>query len=210
MAMACPECSFCSHKEAVHSRQYGVRSYLHYFYRGGRCGAESEGGACGNPRLETARAADDQCSDELEKENRLCASSMYNAGAVTGCIILLIGIAVVCTGYLIPPKIESFGKGDFFVVDKHALRFNRALEMCKLSGAILFCLGGTSLALGIVLSACSVPPLGDDKGAWFQSQEQGETRHSDGKARGGWARAAEKLPVALSKVLNVQPSVKTG
>lgn len=35
----------------------------------------------------------------------------------------------------------------------HAVSFNRALDVCKLTGAVLFCVGGTSMAVGLVLSA---------------------------------------------------------
>lgn len=35
----------------------------------------------------------------------------------------------------------------------HAVSFNRALDVCKLTGAVLFCVGGTSMAVGLLLSA---------------------------------------------------------
>ena len=35
----------------------------------------------------------------------------------------------------------------------HAVSFNRALDVCKLTGAVLFCVGGTSMAVGFLLSA---------------------------------------------------------
>lgn len=37
--------------------------------------------------------------------------------------------------------------------DSHAVSFNRALDVCKLTGAVLFCVGGTSMAVGLLLSA---------------------------------------------------------
>ena len=33
------------------------------------------------------------------------------------------------------------------------MSFNRALDVCKLTGAVLFCVGGTSMAVGFLLSA---------------------------------------------------------
>lgn len=35
----------------------------------------------------------------------------------------------------------------------HAVSFNRALDVCKLTGAVLFSVGGTSVAVGLLLSA---------------------------------------------------------
>lgn len=37
--------------------------------------------------------------------------------------------------------------------NSHAVSFNRALDVCKLTGAVLFCVGGTSMAVGLLLSA---------------------------------------------------------
>lgn len=39
------------------------------------------------------------------------------------------------------------------VFNSHAVSFNRALDVCKLTGAVLFCVGGTSMAVGLLLSA---------------------------------------------------------
>lgn len=38
-------------------------------------------------------------------------------------------------------------------LNSHAVSFNRALDVCKLTGAVLFCVGGTSMAVGLLLSA---------------------------------------------------------
>lgn len=40
-----------------------------------------------------------------------------------------------------------------YFLDSHAVSFNRALDVCKLTGAVLFCVGGTSMAVGLLLSA---------------------------------------------------------
>lgn len=41
----------------------------------------------------------------------------------------------------------------FYLLNSHAVSFNRALDVCKLTGAVLFCVGGTSMAVGLLLSA---------------------------------------------------------
>lgn len=38
-------------------------------------------------------------------------------------------------------------------MNSHAVSFNRALDVCKLTGAVLFCVGGTSMTVGLLLSA---------------------------------------------------------
>lgn len=37
--------------------------------------------------------------------------------------------------------------------NSHAVSFNHALDVCKLTGAVLFCVGGTYIAIGLLLSA---------------------------------------------------------
>lgn len=39
------------------------------------------------------------------------------------------------------------------IFNSRAVSFNRALDVCKLTGAVLFCVGGTSMAVGLLLSA---------------------------------------------------------
>lgn len=37
--------------------------------------------------------------------------------------------------------------------NSHAVSFNHALDVCKLTGAVLFCVGGAYMAIGLLLSA---------------------------------------------------------
>ncbi|KAB5586715.1 hypothetical protein PHYPO_G00004770 [Pangasianodon hypophthalmus] len=79
--------------------------------------------------------------------------------------------------------------------------FNRALDACKLGGAVLFCVGGAGVAAGLLLlAACG----------------QGGAKHELRLQRRFKERLAEiqasvpnpgdaKVPVTLSKVQNIQP-----
>lgn len=138
----------------------------------------------------------------------LCFS--FQVGLITGSVILLVGLIVIVVGYTVPSKIEAFGEDEMLFVDDHAIQFNRALDICKLAGAILFCIGGTMMAACLLMSA-------------FVKSYSKEERYLQQKSK---KRIAElqasahpitkvptpgecKIPVTLSKVQNVQPSSET-
>lgn len=50
-------------------------------------------------------------------------------------------------------RLYSITDGKNLFWNSYAVRFNRALDVCKLTGAVLFCVGGTSMAVGLLLSA---------------------------------------------------------
>lgn len=118
------------------------------------------------------------------------------------------GFIVVLVGYATPARIEAFGEDDLLFVDSQAVSFNRALDVCKLTGAVLFCVGGTSMAVGLLLSAFA---KGYSKEELYLQQKFKE-RLADLHTTVGTPimRAPTpgegKVPVTLSKVQNIQPS----
>lgn len=123
---------------------------------------------------------------------------------------MILGLTVLAVGFLVPPKIEAFGEADFVVVDSQAVQFNSALDMCKLAGAMLFCIGGTSMAGCLLLSVFAKSYSKEEK---FLQQKFKE-RIADIKAHTQPISKAPgpgetKIPVTLSKVQNVQPQSAT-
>ena len=113
-------------------------------------------------------------------------------------------------GFLVPPKIEAFGEANFVVVDTHAVQFNGALDMCKLAGAVLFCIGGTSMAGCLLMSVFAKSYSKEEKFL----QRRFKERIADIKAHTQPITRAPgpgetKIPVTLSRVHNVQPLAAT-
>ncbi|TNN79937.1 Neurensin-1 [Liparis tanakae] len=89
----------------------------------------------------------------------------------------------------------------------HAVSFNRALDVCKLTGAVLFCVGGTSMAVGLLLSAFAKSYSKEE----LYLQQKFKERLADLHATVGTpimkapTPGEGKVPVTLSKVQNIQP-----
>lgn len=123
---------------------------------------------------------------------------------------MLTGIIVLVVGFLVTPKIEALGVEDFVVVDTHAVQFNRALDVCKLAGAILFCIGGTTMAACLLMSAFAKSYSKEEK----YLQQKFKERIADMKVQTypvtkAPAPGESKIPVTLSKVQNIQPLSET-
>lgn len=123
---------------------------------------------------------------------------------------MLIGLTILAVGFLVPSKIEAFGEEDFIVVDNHAVQFNSALDICKLVGAILFCIGGTAMAACLLMSTFAKSYSKEEK----YLQQRFKERIADKKAHAlpvtkSPAPGESKVPVTLSKVQNIQPSSET-
>lgn len=127
-----------------------------------------------------------------------------------GTVFVILGLTVLAVGFLVPPKIEAFGEANFVMVDTHAVQFNGALDMCKLAGAMLFCIGGTSMAGCLLMSVFAKSYSKEEK---FLQQKFKE-RIADIKAHTQPITRAPgpgetKIPVTLSRVQNVQPIAAT-
>ncbi|XP_007901363.1 neurensin-1 [Callorhinchus milii] len=175
--------------DGVHQR-YGVRSYLHQFYED-----------C------TASIWEHEDDFQIKRSPSRWSSVLWKVGLVSGTIILLIGMAVIATGYLVPPKIEAFGEEDFLVVDGRAVQFNGALVICKLAGAILFCIGGMIMATCLLLSAFAASYSKEEKYLQQKFKERiAEAHISMQPVTKAPTPGQGRIPITLSKVQNVQPS----
>ena len=69
-----------------------------------------------------------------------------------GANFLIFGIIGVLVGYLVPPRPVIVGKINerLTIVDRKADVFNFNLDVCKLVGLILFCIGGLTLTVALL------------------------------------------------------------
>ncbi|CAM4508082.1 unnamed protein product [Lepidochelys olivacea] len=188
----------CSSKQAQSGtegsyQRYGVRSYLHQFYED-----------C------TASIWEHENDFQIQRSPSRWGSAFWKVGLISGVVFMLIGLTVLVVGFLVPPKIEALEEEDFVVVDNHAIQFNGALDICKLAGAILFCIGGTTMAACLLMSAFAKSYSKEEK----YLQQRFKERIADIKAHAhpvtkAPAPGESKIPVTLSKVQNVQPLSET-
>uniref|UniRef100_UPI00398F727D neurensin-1 n=1 Tax=Pristiophorus japonicus TaxID=55135 RepID=UPI00398F727D len=182
------------HADGLHQR-YGVRSYLHQFYED-----------C------TASIWEHEDDFQIKRSPSRWSSILWKVGLMAGTAILLIGLVVIAAGYLVPPKIEAFGEEEenFLVVDGHAVQFNVALDICKLAGAILFCIGGMIMATCLLMSAFATSYSKEEKYLQQKFKERiAEAQASIQPVIKAPAPGENKIPITLSKVQNVQPTSET-
>ncbi|XP_050402177.1 neurensin-1 [Patella vulgata] len=122
---------------------FGVKSYLHNFY---------ESHAFKDPLV----YEDDDDFRYLLHSNpkrRRCPPIWWKIFLWVGVNLLLFGVIGILVGYLVPPKnhLEKIDEdNDIAYVDRNAEAYNTTLDMCKLIGLILFCVGGMTLALSLL------------------------------------------------------------
>ncbi|XP_061676211.1 neurensin-1 [Syngnathoides biaculeatus] len=171
-------------------QQYGVRSYLHQFYE--EC---------------TASIWERDEDFQIQRSPSRWSSLLWKVCLAFGTLILFAGLIVIIVGYSTPARIEAFGEEDLLFVDSQAVSFNRALDVCKLTGAVLFCVGGTSMAVGLLLSVFAKSYSKEE----LYLQQKFKERLADLHSTAGTpiTRAPTpgegKVPVTLSKVQNIQP-----
>lgn len=122
---------------------FGVRSHLHHFY---------DKTFYKDPSI---YEEDDEFGYLLQgprKRRRLCTSIWWKVFVWIGANFLVFGIIGVLVGYLVPAKtvfVESMAN-NIEIVDKEAISFNFNLDVCKLVGLILFCIGGLTLTVALL------------------------------------------------------------
>ncbi|GFT66852.1 uncharacterized protein NPIL_206121 [Nephila pilipes] len=117
---------------------FGVRSYVHTFY---------EAMAMDNPH-----AYEDQFGYVMPARKRrkqiLCWRLMLGSGV----LILLMGIIFISVGFLVPKKKEVIDiQEDLEIIDRVFQAFNKDLDIFKIVGIVLFCVGGLMMA-GVFLA----------------------------------------------------------
>lgn len=140
--------------KAKRGRFVGVRSYLHNFY---------EGHVQKDP---TIYEDEDEFGYLLGRpRRRRCTSIWWKVFVWIGANFLIFGIIGVLVGYLVPQKPIFIGKvaDHVYLEDRSALAYNFNLDVCKLVGLILFCIGGITLAIALLFPSFLYHYCDDDR-----------------------------------------------
>lgn len=129
-----------------------------------------------------------------------------------GTILLSVGLVVLAVGFVAPTRIEAFGEGELLFVDRHAMRYNQALNMCVQAGTGMLTLGGLMMTAGLLLSAFPRPTTSAQPPGKEKKTIIGRGGGVDGRSPTNVFTKAPSpaagdaaIPVALSKVGQVQP-----
>lgn len=122
---------------------FGVRSYLHNFY---------QSGSFKDPHV---YEEDDDFRYLLHPNmrRRRCRPLWWKLFLWLGANLLVFGLIGIFVGYLVPQKQIVFDidkAKNIAIIDKEALSYNGTLDMCKLIGLVVFCLGGVTLAMALL------------------------------------------------------------
>ncbi|KAL4235725.1 Neurensin-1 [Mactra antiquata] len=138
---------------------FGVKSYLHDFYEA----------TYKDPSIYEDED-DFRFLLHSNQRRRRCPQIWWKVFMWLGVNLLIFGILGILVGYLVPQK-AIFSKVDEEnsegYVDRSAIAFNTTLDVCKLVGLILFCIGGMTLAMALLFpsfltSYCDEDPSDDN------------------------------------------------
>jgi len=134
---------------------FGVKSHLHHFY-------------------DTHFYKDPSIYEEDEDEfryllrnnhrRRRCGSIWWKVFVWIGANFLVFGIIGVLVGYLVPmrPIIVGSLSENIEIVDREAISYNFNLDVCKLVGLLLFCVGGLTLTVALLFPSFLYQYFDDD------------------------------------------------
>ena len=176
------------------SSMFGVKSYLHHFY---------ETHSYKDPDMYEEDDTYRYLLHPPTRRRRRCTSIWWKVFVWIGANFLVFGVIAVLVGYLVPHHpviVEDLGP-ELKMVDKEAGPYNLNLDVCKLVGLILFCIGGLTLTVALLFPSFLHHYCGEDE------------RKGEGAFR---VATAEKYPIpplspldqkvpAFSTVTNVQP-----
>lgn len=129
-------------KQSPICSDFGVRSYLHHFY---------ESMAVRNPHLYEELSRDEDFQYLIKPRRRRCGSIWWKVGMWSGVNLVAFGLVAILVGYLVPQRPEvTYHQGHYDAVSKNAVRYNSNLDICKLVGLIVFCVGGCVLAISLL------------------------------------------------------------
>lgn len=171
---------------------FGVRSYLHDFY---------DQRVYKDPQVYEDEDDFRYLLNPRMGRNRKCTSIWWKVFVWIGANFLIFGIIGVLVGYLVPQRpIFSSLTNNVEVVDNEAVAFNFNLDVCKLVGLILFCIGGLTLAAALLFPSFLYQYCDEDRREDSFKIHIGETEPLKSPV--------EMLVPAYSKVTEVQPHRK--
>ena len=156
-------------KKVVCPDYFGVRSYLHDFYEA----------AYKDPSI-YEEEDDFRFLLGANPRRRRCPPIWWKVFMWIGVNLLVFGIIGILVGYLVPQrpiffKVDEEKKEGY--VDHGAMAFNTTLDVCKMIGLILFCVGGVTLAMALLFpsfltSYCDEDQTDDNFKVPLQGQDE--------------------------------------
>ncbi|KAI0231329.1 Neurensin-1, partial [Lamellibrachia satsuma] len=135
---------------------FGVKSYLHNFY---------ETHVYKDPDIYEDDAGRYLLSSHGSRRHRCAAAAVWWKVFVwIGANFLAFGVVGVLVGYLVPQKPVFVGAiaDNVEVIDRGAVSFNFNLDVCKLVGLVLFCVGGLTLTVALIFPSFLNHYCGED------------------------------------------------
>ncbi|XP_059154406.1 neurensin-1-like isoform X2 [Physella acuta] len=175
---------------------FGVKSYLHHFYE--------------DPTFKDPSVYEDDDHRFLlqpHQRRRRCTPIWWKLFMWIGVTLLLFGVTGILIGYLVPPRHVLIGDsltGNAYV-DQRAQEYNTTLDMCKLIGLILFCIGGVTLAMSLLFPSFLTRYCDDE--ATCDDPDMKVPLQTEAMEKGPLNPVQMAIP-ASSLVKEVQPSKK--
>jgi len=122
---------------------FGVRSYLHNFY---------DNHFYKDPSIYEEDEDEFRYLLHATHRRQRCGSIWWKVFVWIGANFLVFGIIGVLVGYLVPmrPIIVGSISENIEIVDREAISYNFNLDVCKLVGLLLFCVGGLTLTIALL------------------------------------------------------------
>lgn len=184
---------------------FGVKSYLHHFY--------DTHTSYKDPSV--YEDDDDLYLLHPNPRRRRCPPIWWKIFMWVGVNLLLFGVVGILVGYLVPPKKVIVGEnkpaGEWYI-DTSAKSYNTTLDMCKLIGLILFCIGGITLAMSLLFPSflshyCDDDHADDTMKVPLRPPEDGDGGEGGEMGKPPLSPVEMTIP-ATSKVKSVQPAHK--
>ena len=179
-----------SQQKKTCSDYFGVKSYLHDFY---------DTRVYKDPEVYEDEDDFRYLLNPRIGRGRRCTSIWWKVFVWIGANFLIFGIIGVLVGYLVPQRPIFAGTYDdkLEILDNQAVAFNFNLDVCKLVGLILFCIGGLTLAAALLFPSFLYHYCDDDRREESFKIHVGETEPLKSPV--------EMVIPASSKVTEVQP-----
>jgi len=136
---------------------FGVKSYLHNFY---------ETHVYKDPDIYEDDARRYLLAANGSRRHRCAAAAVWWKVFVwIGANFLVFGVVGVLVGYLVPQRPVFIGAiaDNVEVIDRGAVSFNFNLDVCKLVGLVLFCVGGLTLTVALIFPSFLDHYCGEDE-----------------------------------------------
>uniref|UniRef100_A0A670ZGC2 Neurensin 2 n=1 Tax=Pseudonaja textilis TaxID=8673 RepID=A0A670ZGC2_PSETE len=135
----------------------------------------------------------------------LILPSRFKVTLSVGILLLLIGLAALTTGSVLPSKLEDIGEAEFVVLDQRAVEYNGALGLSRAVGVVLCAVAGVLLVASVLLSRLGRRNRTGGSGEDGKEEQLSPILPENGPHPWGAVVSAPPAPFQVSRVQGVQP-----